>query len=143
MTGHHKIALRISLLSAVLLTLAGPLATYRFGLTGLTIVSIAATITECGLQWYFTKSLVGVWTHFSPLAAIPRFARMLSQRATRQMQHAGIAANDDVEIAIPSTPATEYRITPQRFTSAFNRIRLKRAYRAACGGCIPRGLLAS
>jgi O-antigen/teichoic acid export membrane protein len=70
MTGHQRVALRISMTSAAVLAIGGPLATHWFGLPGLAAAVALSTSTECGLQWIATRSLLGVWTHFSPRAAI-------------------------------------------------------------------------
>jgi O-antigen/teichoic acid export membrane protein len=114
MTGHHKTALRISLLSAALLAVAGPLATYRFGLSGLTFVSVAATLIECGLQWYFTKQLVGVWTHCALLTALPELRRWLA--TWRERRPSGVASNSPEPISnsdVPQELKTQHSVLPR------------------------------
>ena len=83
LTGHQRTALRISLLSAAVLGIAGPVATYLFGPRGLAVAVVAATITECGLQWGITRKVLGVWTHCTPREA---FTAVRQWRAARAMR---------------------------------------------------------
>jgi O-antigen/teichoic acid export membrane protein len=85
LTGHQRAALRISLLSAALLAVAGPLATWLFGLRGLAVAVVAATITECGLQWGITRNLLGVWTHCAPGDLLKVLRLWRTERATSSL----------------------------------------------------------
>ncbi len=82
LTGHQRTALRISLLSAGLLAVAGPLATWLFGLRGLAAAVVAATVTECGLQWAITRKLLGVWTHCAPGELVNMLRPWRAERVT-------------------------------------------------------------
>jgi O-antigen/teichoic acid export membrane protein len=68
MTGFHNVALAISALSAATLLILGPVVTSHFGAPGLAMLSTGVVILECGLQWLCTRRLIGVWTHFAPVA---------------------------------------------------------------------------
>jgi O-antigen/teichoic acid export membrane protein len=92
LTGHQRIALRISLLSAGLLAIAGPLATLLFGLKGLAVAVVAATVTECGLQWGITRQLLGVWTHCAPRELLNILRRWRAERALESVGEAAPAA---------------------------------------------------
>jgi O-antigen/teichoic acid export membrane protein len=92
LTGHQRTALRISLLSAGLLAVAGPLATWLFGLKGLALAVVAATVTECVLQWGITRKLLGVWTHFAPTELFNVLRRWRAQRTMNLLSDAAPVA---------------------------------------------------
>lgn len=71
MTGHHKVAVIVNLISFALLLGLGCGLTYHYGAMGLAIAASASLSVQNLLLWILARQLVGVWTH----VGLPTFSR--------------------------------------------------------------------
>ena len=67
LTGQHRTALMINVVTALAVAIGGPWASIHFGVMGLTAVSAAALTLQSSLQWVFARWQSGVWTHIGLL----------------------------------------------------------------------------
>jgi O-antigen/teichoic acid export membrane protein len=98
LTGHHRTALVINVVSTALMIVLGPLAAAQFGVIGLAWTAAAALFAQCALQWWFAYELTGVWTHVGlprreVLAELPVLRRLVRPREEESPEATTIATS--------------------------------------------------
>jgi O-antigen/teichoic acid export membrane protein len=63
LTGRHRAALPVNVLSTLIIAVGGPLATMRYGAAGLAWMSTCAIAVQHSLLWSLARWKLGIWTH--------------------------------------------------------------------------------